>query len=169
MLCKDEEDARNKAAFADNARPHHAPYHAVRLGPVDELTEAMTRMSNALLGDAADEIERLRAELAAVRRYQAGNPLGGPASMFATAASRIEAGESLDDVLHDYGWCQEAERDRLREGARYMARVWILSDDDPQSLEAVDNCVDGCCVAAETRNREIAALDGAAGGGHDRR
>lgn len=35
--------------------------------------------------------------------YERQNPLGGPATMFEVIASRIRAGEPLDEVMRDYG------------------------------------------------------------------
>lgn len=35
--------------------------------------------------------------------YERQNPLGGPATMFEVIASRVRAGEPLDEVMRDYG------------------------------------------------------------------
>lgn len=40
---------------------------------------------------------------AAKKRYEAANPLGGPARMFEAIAERIRAGEEYHSVLADYG------------------------------------------------------------------
>lgn len=44
--------------------------------------------------------------------YAKANPLGGPAKVFEAAAQRIRAGESLTEVMDDYGlaWTSPAKR-----------------------------------------------------------
>lgn len=46
------------------------------------------------------------------RSYATANPLGGPAKVFEAAAQRIRAGESLTEVMDDYGlaWTSPAKR-----------------------------------------------------------
>lgn len=46
---------------------------------------------------------------AAKRRYEAANPLGGPARMFDAIAERIRSGEDYHSVLADYGVTVEAK------------------------------------------------------------
>ncbi len=46
----------------------------------------------------------------AADKYERANPLGGPAKIFEAVASRVRAGEPLDDVMLDYGlrWTDKA-------------------------------------------------------------
>ena len=79
-----------------------------------------------------------------LRNFEVSDDLGnGDFSLLREAAARLRDAE--------------AGRDRLREAARYMARVWVLPDDDPQTLDAVDACVERVCKAVESRKKAALA------------
>ena len=96
---------------------HGAMDVTVELGIAAKVHDDMTGKPNTMADSirrGIAEIERLRSENAAIRQYNEGNQSGGPAKMFAVAASRICAGESVESVMEDYGLCVVSERDALQ-------------------------------------------------------
>ncbi len=98
-MSDDNEQVRYWLCCGSKIYPHGAEtcYEArsghperVRFGTAKEHSEwQQWKSSNRLLGAKAE--------------YERQNPLGGPATMFEVIASRIRAGEPLDEVMRDYG------------------------------------------------------------------
>lgn len=64
---------------------------------------AELRVNHRWLLEDRNRYQRLTAELERRLGYRRQNPLGGPAKMFRAMAERLEAGDSWDSVLRDYG------------------------------------------------------------------
>lgn len=65
----------------------------------------LQRSAELLEQDGSDRDERLVMAKLLRKAYKYHNPnfLGGPAKMFDAIADRIRAGESIDEVMGDYG------------------------------------------------------------------
>lgn len=84
------------------------------------------------LAAAQERIRELETALLGVKEYREKNPLGGPAKVFDAMADAIRAGDDLNAVCSDYGWCPveraQAAEARAEKNARDAERYRWLRD-----------------------------------------